>query len=66
VAKSSPSTALKMPLSRLSPDTPAMIVSEKRISVKNSGGPKFSAKEARMPANMISAMFEIRSAVQEA
>src|SRR6056297_3243881 len=54
------------PRNRLSPDTPAMMVSENRIRVKNSGGPKLSAKDASHPAKTISARFDIKSAVQEA
>src|SRR6056297_4019588 len=54
------------PRNKLSPDTPAMMVSENRIRVKNSGGPKLSAKDASHPAKTISARFDIKSAVQEA
>ena len=43
-----------------------MIVREKRIRVKNSGGPKDKAKDASQPANRISDRFDIRSAVHDA
>jgi hypothetical protein len=43
-----------------------MMVSENRIRVKNSGGPKLKAKEASHPAKTISARFEIKSAVHDA
>src|SRR6056297_2005478 len=66
VASKSPSNAESAPRSRLSPETPAMMVRENRISAKNSGGPKLSAKDARKPAKKMSARFETKSAVQDA
>ena len=66
VANSSPSAADTMPLTRFLPETPAMMVSENTMSVKNSGGPNLSANPANSPASRISDRFETKSAKQEA
>ena len=65
VAKINPRQVDPNPFNRSSPDTPAIMVRENTISVKNSGGPKRNAKLARIPAKKISDRFEMKSAVQE-
>ena len=66
VANSSPSAADTTPLTRFSPETPAMMVSENTIRVKNSGGPNLSANPASSPASRMSDRLETKSAKHEA
>ena len=65
VASNKPKHAEIRPRAKLSPATPAIIVNEKRMSAKNSGGPNRNAKDAINPAKKIKAIFETKSAKQE-
>ena len=65
VARISPNIAEPNPFRSWSPDTPAIMVKENKISVYTSGEPKARAKLANIPANKIRDIFEKKSAMHE-
>ena len=65
MASNKPRQAEAIPFKSWDPETPEIIVREKKIKVKTSAGPNFNAKLAKIPAKRIREIFEIKSATQD-